>query len=240
MEYRIGRVDVKSEDLDIVLVNGFHALRARVEEFAAAVYGRVYGADLRTFSRELLVLMSRQKGILGCIGINTAESGGFFLERYLDDRVETELSKRLDMPVKREEVVEIGTLALSHRGFCRPMMAGLAGFLLARDKRFFVFTAVKTLRNTLTHLNVPFETIAEAKAENSGNKDEWGSYYEAMPEVIAVDMKKCLPSMERLIATAGSLPKGVSGATPRMVSLMNKLFLDGLIIENAYGRAEGF
>lgn len=240
MEYRIGRVDVKSEDLDVVLVNRLHPLRFRAEEFAASVYAYVYGADLRTFSRELLVLMSRQRGILGCIGINTAESGGFFLERYLDHRVEAELSKRLNMPVKREEVVEIGTLALSHRGFCRLVMAALAGFLLARDKRFFVFTAVKTLRNTLTHLNVPFETIAEAKAERAGNKDEWGSYYEAMPEVIAVDMKACLPGMERLIATVGLLPKGVSGATPQMTALMSKLFLDGLLIENVYNRAEGF
>ncbi len=221
-------------DLDLVLVDKAHGLRRDVEEFACRVYRRAYGADLKTFSNELLTIVSVTKGIISCVGINTPESGELFLEQYLDSPAEEEISRMTGMPVDRKDVVEIGTLAVRSRGLCRLAMSALTGLLLGRKKRFFAFTAVRTLRNTLERLEVPFTRIVEADPGRVANSAEWGSYYEASPEVIFVDVEECMWQVEKVLQNTGC------GLPGEMVDLMCRMLLRGLLLEDTCRAAAGF
>lgn len=221
---------VKAGNIDFSAVGDFKlklhdresAGRGRVEDFARKIYYMQYGAHLSTYSSELLALNASEKDVLSCVGINGADKGELFLEQYLDEPVERAISCLLGHSVQRDQVAEVGTLSVVSSGLCRLMMSSLAGFLTGRGKRYIVFTAVKTLRNTFRRLDIPYSCVAEADPKKlKGDSSEWGRYYEASPEVIAIDLELCWASINKVL---GSINRERRAG---MVKLMNKLFLEG-------------
>ncbi|MEE9615222.1 MAG: thermostable hemolysin [Thermodesulfobacteriota bacterium] len=235
MEYSIGKLKFDTlKDLSLSLMGEGHGERDKVEGFAARVYRKMYGAELRTFCRDLLTLSVNKGETITCIGVNTPESGPFFLEQYLDSPVEEEISRLIGERVNREEIAEVGTMAVRSRGLCRIMMAGLTGYLMSRQKRFVVFTAVKVLRNTLERLGVPFVTVARAVPERVRDNSSWGSYYDASPEVVVIDMERCLTHMEKALDGVGYKARNEAAR------MMNDMFFKGLLLEEDYKLAAGF
>jgi len=223
-----------AQDLRVALVDERSESREAVEGFASKIYRRFYGAELNTFCRELLAITSGPKGILSCVGINTPESGELFLEQYLDAPAEIEISRITGTPVSRKEIVEVGTLAVRSRGFCRLMMAVLAGHLSERRKRFFVFTAVRTLRNTFERLGISFIPIAKALPDRFQNSQDWGSYYDASPKVGFVDIADCMGQINRIL-------KNTDQSHPEeLASLLNTMFLEGMLLKNHPDAAAGY
>jgi hypothetical protein len=223
-----------AHDLKVVLADEGSESREFVESFAAKVYRRFYGMELKTFCREILAIKSGSTGLLSCIGINTPESGELFLEQYLDAPVEVEISSITGASVNREEIVEVGTLAVRSRGFCRLMMAVLAGYLLQRRKRYFIFTAVKALRNTFEHLGISFIPITKALPERFQNSHEWGSYYDASPEVGFVDLAESLRQIKKILKNTDQ------GHSEELGTLLNTMFLEGMLLGDRPKIAAGF
>ncbi len=224
----IGKTLISNLDsLSLSLVGLDGEGRKDAERFAHRVYAKQYGADIKVYSRELLTLNSTEDGFLSCVGINTTESGGLFFEKYLDRPAEEEISIKTGLKAARDEIAEIGTLAVHPRGLCQLMMAGLTGIITAREKRFMVFTAVKSLQNTLRRLGVDYTVLADADPFRlSGDTGEWGRYYEASPKVIVVDLHKSRLRLGELLNSREGL------ATEQWARLIYRLFVDGFNLES--------
>ncbi len=225
---KIGKTLISNLDgLSLSLVGEDGEGRKAVERFAHRVYAKQYGADIKVFSRDLLTLNSTEDGFLSCIGINTTESGSLFFEKYLDRPAEDEISIKTGLKAVRDEIVEIGTLAVHPRGLCQLMMAGLAGLVTAREKRFMVFTAVKSLQNTLRRLGIDYTVLADADPSRlSGDAGEWGRYYEASPKIIVLDLHKSRLRLGELLNNRDGL------ATEQWARLIYRLFVEGFNMES--------
>lgn len=186
-------------ELDLELVRKEHGSRKEVEKFARDRYHRAYGAAINTFARELLVLRSKEQGVLGCVGINTGDSGRLYLEQYLEGPLEEEIGRVVGKKIDRSKVAEIGTLATGAKGLSRLTMISLTGVIMSRGIEYIAFTGIKSVRNTLEMLGMPLESLAKASPEKlEGDAAEWGSYYSAAPEVVFLDVKKGYEMIERL------------------------------------------
>lgn len=224
----LGNISVKELRLDMVKKED--VLMPLVQGFARRVYRKRYGANLNTFCKELLTLISNRYGVLSCVGINTHESGRFFLEQYLDRPVEEEISGCIGEDIKREEIVEVGTMAVLQGGLCRLMMAGLAGYLTQNGKRFIVCTAVQSISNTFSNFKIPFYTIKKADRDRlKEGAADWGNYYDSQPNVIFIDLKMCLKEIENVL---GNVDMGLSDD---MSILIKDMFIRGMNLAEVEG-----
>jgi hypothetical protein len=154
------------------------------------------------------------------------------LEQYLDGPVEEAVSTALGAKCRRDSIVEVSTLATVSSGLCRFVMAALTGFIMGQRKRFIVFTAVKTLRNTLSQLGIPYRALARATAERLADKGAgWGTYYEASPEVIVIDIEEARANVTRLLDNVGGANSDV------VASIMSKLFFKAIFLQKPTRRA---
>lgn len=214
-----------SREYELELVGRTDNARGEAEEFARASYRKVYGAELNSFCNELLVLRDSSGSIASCVGINMASAGQLFLEQYLDMSVEQEISSRLKRPVDRSKLAEVGTLATGNKGLCRLTIIGLAGLLKSRGVEHVVITGVKSVCNALGHLGVPVHHLAHATAEKlEEDTSQWGSYYDASPEVVFMDMNLVCSGIGQSICqlnneTTGALAMSMKGVLTRGIAL---------------------
>jgi len=222
------------EKLDLLLIGKSDARRAEVEEFSKNIYRRFYSAELTSFPTELLAITYETKEIISCIGMRSAATSSLYLEQYTARTIEKEVAALTGRNVSREQIVEIGTLAIRSKSTCRMIISALAGVLVKRKEKYLVFTAVKTFRNTLTHLKVPFMRLTVASAAQLKDNSEWGSYYNASPEVILIDIESCRVVLKELINNADTtVAKTKTTAEKlRMKDAMKQLFIKGLRLEH--------
>ena len=221
-----------NREYELEVVGRTDDARGEVEAFARASYRKVYGAELNAFCTELLVLRDSSGNIASCVGINMGSAGRLFLEQYLDGSVEQEISSRLKKPVDRSKIAEVGTLATGHKGLCRLTIIGLAGLLKSRGIEHVVITGVKSVRNALGHLGVPVYHLAYATADRlEGDAGQWGSYYDASPEVVFMDMNLVCKGIGRAICQLNNEMTGALAMT------MKGVLTRGIALERRQARA---
>lgn len=215
-----------NEEVDLELVDRRHPSRAEAEDFAKKCYRLAYGAEIKTFASELIVLRSGDSGVMSCVGINMPGKENFFIGQYLDAPLEESISKVLGKDIDISDVAEIGTLATGTKGLCRLTMIGLAGFLKSRGIKYIAFSGNKSVRNTLEGVGIPLHFIAEALPERlEGGAGEWGSYYESEPEVVFLDINIACIQLEKSARELNNLPENVA-------AMMIKILEKSLVLEN--------
>ena len=102
--------------------------------------------------------------------------------------VETLIAERAEHEVTREEIVEIGNLAVAEPGIAPHLLASVSRYLHGTGTQWAVFTAIPVLRNSLTRLNMQLEVLADARLDCivPEERPEWGRYYDQNPQVMAV------------------------------------------------------
>ena len=160
-------------------------LRPDLERFVHAAFARAHGAEVRSFMPTLLALRG-QRRLCGVVGFRLAAAEPLYLEQYLDSPAEELIAARAGVRVRREEVVEVGNLAgTSCRAACH-LITLLPRYLLARERRWIVFTGTSKVRATLERMRAPVFELAAAHSECiTGKADAWGRYYDADPRVMA-------------------------------------------------------
>lgn len=217
-----------SREFDLEVVNKYDVAREEVEGFAKKCYRESYGAEIKTFCRELLVLRASSGELVSCVGINMAGEGELFLEQYLHTPVEQQLAAKLKRPVDRTKIAEIGTLATGHKGLCRLTMVGLAGLLKSRGIEHVTLTGIQSVRNALAHLGIPLHFLSTATADKlKEDASQWGSYYEAAPEVVFIDVTIGCRQIGRAICQlnnelTGTTAKLMKGVLTKGISLERK------------------
>lgn len=162
------------------------ATRSELEDFVAAAFRDKHGADIHSFMPELLGIRNTAGMLRAVAGYRAAGEERLFLEQYLDQPVEKVLSARLDQPVERAQIIEIGNLAGSGCRQARHLVSMLPRYLLDRGYTWVVFTATGLVRDVLESVGASLVELAVADPArlNTGN-DMWGAYYRNDPRVMA-------------------------------------------------------
>ena len=171
--------------------------RQELEDFVHSIFAQAYGADVKEFMPQLMSLRNDQGELLAVCGLRHAEDSSLFLERYLSQPVETMIAEKSGQGVRREDIVEIGNLAVAHSETTRSLLASISVYLHGTQTAWGVFTGIPTLRNALSKLNMLLLPLGVASLSHLPEHEHaaWGRYYDEKPHVMAV--QRMLPHSVR-------------------------------------------
>lgn len=168
----------------------------RLETYIAGIYRAHYGARISQWA-PTLVGMTADERIVAAAGYRDA-ADPLFLEQYLEAPIDAVIARRTGTPVARRDIVEVGHFAAEQPGEGRRLLPLLARHLAQRGYRFVVSTATRELRALLAHLGMRPFALAHADPGRLGaNAADWGRYYDHEPVVVAGDLLRSLPVIER-------------------------------------------
>ncbi len=175
-------------DVEISLISKREAPRKEIERFIQCLFRRAYGARINHFPPHLLSM--RQDGkILAALGMRPAMDATLFLETYLDRPIENIIAEKTSRPIDRNRIIEVGSLASSHGGGARALIITLTAYLSGASYEWAVFTATPQVQNNFKKLGIELLPLAIADQNRLGDsQQEWGSYYEQSPMVVACDV----------------------------------------------------
>lgn len=157
--------------------------RAEIEKFIYCAFKRQHNASITKFLPTLLSI-SKANSITAGLGVNAALEGKLFIEQYLKDDIEIEISKAANCNVKRCEVVEVGNLAATSFADLKLLFYVLTAFLKGSGFKWVVFTAAPTLLNSCKKLSLEPVFLTDANPEDVPNAHSWGNYYDSNPKVV--------------------------------------------------------
>jgi len=162
--------------------------RQELEHFVRTVFRRAYDADIYSFMPQLMSLRDLKGELLAVCGLRHANQGRLFLETYLDAPIESVLAEHIGETIQREEILEVGNLAVAEPASARSLLASVSVYLHSTNSQWAVFTGIPALRNSLTKLNMQLERLGEAKITSLPEPERaaWGSYYAENPQVMAI------------------------------------------------------
>ena len=159
--------------------------RRDAEAFVRDVFVRRFGATVQAFAPNLLLLESGER-VVAVAGWRPAAQDALFLERYLDEPIEHEVSRLAGHAVARARIVEVGHLAAGKLGASLDVITTLAEHLHHRGYEWVVFTATRELIGIFARLGLPLPVVAPADPARLGDgASAWGSYYDTGPIVVA-------------------------------------------------------
>lgn len=128
--------------------------------------------------------------LLAVLGLRNPGSETLFLEQYLDRPVEHMLSTATNLPVAREELVEVGNFAVGVAGGGRWLITALTAYLYSAARTWAVFTCGPELRNAFRRLGIELVDLAPADPVRLALDEQvrWGSYYLQRPRVMAANV----------------------------------------------------
>lgn len=172
--------------IDLVCSNG--AKRQRIENYIAHQFAEKHHAMVDHFLPHLLELRG-ESGICAALGFGAAHQSTLFLEKYLDRKIEEELSLREGVLVHRNSIVEIGNLVATHRGSSQLLFTVMTSILHRAGFRWVVFTATRKVANIIAKSHFTPHRLCSAdprRLEDSGAS--WGDYYQHDPQVMVGDL----------------------------------------------------
>ncbi len=174
-----------SADLQFDLLTRQHPYRSVMENYVAEGFLSRYGAQVQHFLPHFLVLQDGRE-TCGVVGMQAAGKSILFLEQYLNNPVEQEISAGFQRPVDRAKVVEIGNLVSGRSGSSYLMFAVLTALLYRSGFHWMIFTATEQVERIIQRMG--FTPLSLSNADPERLKDgasQWGTYYETRPKVQA-------------------------------------------------------
>ena len=171
--------------------------RLDVEDFIRRVYATRYGAQIDSFA-PVLVSLRDDDGITAAAGYRAASRGPLFLERYLDAPIELLLSAQADGPWTRDDIVEVGHLAAARPGEGRRLIYLLAPQLTSQGFTWVASTLTKELRHLFIRIGITPLALGTANRSALGaDTNQWGSYFDHYPVVLAGHLQRALLQLAR-------------------------------------------
>jgi hypothetical protein len=173
----------------ISLTKHFMPERRRVEAFIEKTYEEKYGAKLDTHYPYLMSAQDASGNILAAIGFRLAKDETLFLEHYLDQPIEEEISQNLGRTVERCEIAELGSLASEGHGATFFLFMVLADYLKSQGLSYATITGTRVLKRFFGQLGLDPRKVADAdKTRLPDLGAYWGSYYSTSPQVLFGDI----------------------------------------------------
>ncbi|WP_293372864.1 thermostable hemolysin [Phenylobacterium sp.] len=177
--------------------------RTRAESYLEAEYARAFGGRIRNHYPMLMSVTGGDDQVLAAAGFRLASAGPLFLEQYLDEPVEAAIARRLDKPIARDGVVEIGNLASAGPCASRILFSALAAHLQLLGATHAVATATRQLRRSFQRIRFPVAYLAKAEAERLAHgAADWGAYYGRDPQVVVGPIGDAVPALRAGVIVA--------------------------------------
>lgn len=166
---------------------------ATVQQYVARQFFQTYGATVHEFLPIFLSLSCRDQ-LSAVTGIRPVDASPLFLEQYLDNPIELEINRYSSVPVARHQIAEIGNLAATQRGSSQLLFILLAATLQRANFEWLVFTATPQVRKAISKLGFELHPVADARASRlqTSTEEEWGSYYQTRPVVVAGQLAQAI------------------------------------------------
>lgn len=169
--------------------------RVETQAFITQAYRRVFGAELRSFYPSLVALNGAAGQLCGAVAARYAEGQPLFVEQYLGRSIEREITQAAGTGVLRQSVVEIGSLSVIRPAMTYPFISMIGGWLQSYDVEWLVFSLTQTLRRLFERAGVEMLDLGPADpARLSSSENDWGSYYQHDPRVMAARLDSGLVS----------------------------------------------
>jgi hypothetical protein len=160
--------------------------RPIIEEYIRTAFAAHFGAHVRHFMPDLLLLPDTDGGMRAVVGCRAAALEPLFLETYTREPIEIALASRNGFFVPREQIVEIGSLACRNATASVAIVRALVPYLLNAGFSWVVFTGTDTVINVFRHLGLAPCTLCPAHPLLLGEaRHDWGTYYDHAPHVMA-------------------------------------------------------
>lgn len=185
-----------------------HESRPVVERLVTSVFRDQYGATVRDFPAQMFAVFDR-RGTPQCAAALRDGDAGFLSEKYLDRDLHRELSDATGTTVRRDDIIELGSLAAPRPGGLLCMLHGFAQYGLDTGHKWVVYTATDRLRHLASRVGVDLIELGAAEGSRLADPGAWGSYYENDPRICAVRSRD---ARDRLIRY--NLPCGAEPARP--------------------------
>lgn len=177
--------------------------RAEVESFIQSIYLERYGAHVHTFTPILLGLKDEHGQLVAAVGYRCADANALFLEQYFDAPIEQVMSRNAGVALPRLGLVEVAHLVALRPGQGRRMMSELGVLLQSKGVIWIVSTVTRELRHLFSRMGIVPLALGVADARCLGcDVQDWGSYYEHEPVVLAVQLQIAMRLSPRLVAGA--------------------------------------
>jgi hypothetical protein len=162
--------------------------RQEVEAFISAVFSVTYGATITEFMPILVALRDDSGILMAAFGMRKAADERLFLEQYIDIPIEQLLTEKLGQPIGREEITCIGNLAVSNPRNAGVLIAHVIHHSLDIGIEWCVATAHHSLQNGLIKGGRDVYPLHQADKQRLSAEQQaiWGSYYDHMPQVVAI------------------------------------------------------
>ena len=162
--------------------------RPDVEAFINTVFKVSYGANVTKFMPTLVALRDASGVLMAAFGMRSAAEEKLFLEQYIDMPIEQLMSEKLGKAITRDEITCIGNLAVSNPRNTGVLIAHVIQHSLDIGIEWCVATAHHSLQNGLIKggRDVYPLHIADKARLSSEEQAVWGSYYDNLPQVIAI------------------------------------------------------
>jgi hypothetical protein len=171
--------------------------RGEAERFIQAVFAAHYGAQVKSFAPDIMVLEQNGRPC-AATGWRPAASGPLFLESYLDQPAEALISRLAGHAVARGKVAEVGNLAALQPGGGVRVILALAAHLDRLGYEWVIFTATRELIGILAKMGLPPLALALVDPSRLGAvAGDWGRYYDTRPIVVAGRIRLALERMAR-------------------------------------------
>jgi hypothetical protein len=178
----------RTEDVTVTTSDIHASDRAEIEQFIHDVFAKNYGANVQHFMPNLVSLRATNGELVAAFGLRKAGHEPLFLEQYLDAPIETVLSNRFNKPATRNQITEIGNLAVSNPRNAGVLIAHVIQHSLDIGVEWGVATAHHSLQNGLIKggRDVYALEVADKNKLSPNELATWGSYYENQPQVVAI------------------------------------------------------
>ncbi len=177
--------------------------RAEVESFIQNIYQARYGAHVRSFTPILLGLKDEHGQLVAAVGYRYADLNTLFLEKYFDTPIEHVMSRNACVALSRSGLVEVAHLVALKPGQGRRMMSELGALLQSNGVTWIVSTVTRELRHLFARMGIAPLALGSADADRLGDDvNDWGSYYEHEPVVLAVQLQIAMRLNPRLVGGA--------------------------------------
>lgn len=161
--------------------------RNELESFIHEVFMRAHGADIKHYLPQLLSLRGTSGELLAVCGFRRGTDKPLFLEQYLGKPVEQVIREKLGATVHRDQLIEVGNLAIGNPRHARSLLAA-ASLYLHTQTEWAVFTGTASLCNGLSKLNLELFELGAATIDSipEHERGDWGTYYSERPMVMAI------------------------------------------------------
>jgi hypothetical protein len=178
----------RAENIMVSTSNIGAADRREVEQFIHDVFAQTYGADVQNFMPDLVALRDENGELVAAFGMRKAANSPLFLEQYLDAPIETLMSQRFGTTINRDQITEIGNLAVANPRNAGVLIAHVIQHSLDMGIEWAVATAHHSLQNGLIKGGRDVYALQAADPDRIEPQERasWGSYYKHMPQVVAI------------------------------------------------------